>query len=51
MIVINALDNVEARKYVDSCCNKYDIPLFESGTLGTKANSQPDNTLRNCNIQ
>ena len=40
-IVINALDNVEARKYVDSCCNKYDIPLFESGTLGTKANSQP----------
>jgi len=39
-IVINALDNVEARKYVDSICNKYDKPLFESGTLGTKANTQ-----------
>ena len=23
-IVINALDNVEARKYVDKCCNKYE---------------------------
>ena len=39
-IIINALDNVEARKYVDNACNKYDKPLFESGTLGTKANTQ-----------
>ena len=39
-IVINALDNVAARQYVDSCCNKYDKPLFESGTLGTKCNTQ-----------
>lgn len=39
-IIINALDNVDARKYVDSICNKYDKPLFESGTLGTKANTQ-----------
>lgn len=38
--VFNALDNIEARKYVDSKCIDYDLPLFESGTLGTKANSQ-----------
>ena len=40
-IVVNALDNVEARKYVDSRCSFYRKPLFESGTLGTKANVQP----------
>ena len=40
-IIINALDNVEARKYVDSRCSFYRKPLFESGTLGTKANVQP----------
>jgi ubiquitin-activating enzyme E1 len=39
-LVVNALDNVEARKYVDSQCVKYKIPLLDSGTLGTKANSQ-----------
>ena len=39
-LVVNALDNVEARKYVDSMCVKYDKPLFESGTLGTKGNTQ-----------
>lgn len=39
-IVVNALDNVAARKYVDSMCNRYDKPLFESGTLGTKCNTQ-----------
>lgn len=38
--VVNALDNIEARKYVDSKCIDYDLPLFEAGTLGTKANSQ-----------
>lgn len=38
--VFNALDNIEARKYVDSKCIDFDLPLFESGTLGTKANSQ-----------
>ena len=26
-IVVNALDNVAARKYVDSMCNRYDKPL------------------------
>ncbi|KAH3732728.1 Ubiquitin activating enzyme [Pelomyxa schiedti] len=38
--VCNALDNVMARKYVDSRCVLYERPLLESGTLGTKANSE-----------
>ena len=39
-IVINAVDNVHARLYVDSRCVFYGKPLLESGTLGTKCNSQ-----------
>lgn len=39
-IVVNALDNVQARMYVDSRCVWFAKPLLESGTLGTKANSQ-----------
>ena len=39
-IVINAVDNVHARLYVDSRCVFYGRPLLESGTLGTKCNSQ-----------
>ena len=39
-IIINALDNVKARQYVDSKCVLYKKPLFESGTLGTKCNGQ-----------
>jgi len=35
----NALDNVIARKYTDRCCLWYGLPLLESGTLGTKSNS------------
>lgn len=38
--MINALDNVIARKYVDSKCVRYCKPLLESGTLGTKCNVQ-----------
>jgi len=38
--VINALDNIQARLYVDSRCVWYEKPLLESGTLGTKANMQ-----------
>ena len=38
--VANALDNVEARRYVDSLCVTYEKPLLESGTLGTKGNTQ-----------
>lgn len=40
-IVFNALDNVAARLYVDSQIVKFQKPLFESGTLGTKGNTQP----------
>ncbi len=36
--VTNALDNLEARKYVDSRCVLYGKALLESGTLGTMAN-------------
>lgn len=38
--VVNAVDNVKARHYVDGRCVWYEKPLLESGTLGTKANSQ-----------
>jgi ubiquitin-activating enzyme E1 len=38
--VTNALDNVQARLYTDSKCVYYRKALFESGTLGTMANSQ-----------
>lgn len=38
--VTNAVDNVNARLYVDSRCVWYEKPLLESGTLGTKANVQ-----------
>jgi ubiquitin-activating enzyme E1 len=38
--VCNALDNVEARMYMDSQCIFYKKPLLESGTLGTKGNTQ-----------
>jgi len=36
---VNAVDNINARLYVDSRCVWYQKPLLESGTLGTKANS------------
>ncbi|KPI38428.1 Ubiquitin-activating enzyme E1 1 [Cyphellophora attinorum] len=39
-IVTNALDNVEARTYVDRKCVFHLKPLLESGTLGTKGNTQ-----------
>lgn len=39
-LVTNALDNVEARTYVDRRCIFYKKPLLESGTLGTKGNTQ-----------
>ena len=38
--VVNALDNVEARTYVDRRCVFFRKPLLESGTLGTKGNTQ-----------
>lgn len=39
-VVTNALDNVEARTYVDRRCVFFKKPLLESGTLGTKGNTQ-----------
>lgn len=38
--VCNALDNVEARLYMDGQCVFYRKSLLESGTLGTKGNTQ-----------
>lgn len=38
--IVNAVDNIKARLYVDSRCVWYCKPLLESGTLGTKANQQ-----------
>jgi ubiquitin-activating enzyme E1 len=38
--VVNALDNVKARQYVDARCVFFGKALFESGTMGTKCNVQ-----------
>ena len=38
--IINAVDNIEARKYIARQCLIYKKILIDSGTLGTKANSQ-----------
>jgi len=38
--ICTALDNVEARLYVDAKCLFYRLPMLESGTLGTKGNTQ-----------
>ena len=38
--VCNALDNVDARLYMDQRCLFYQLPMLESGTLGTKGNTQ-----------
>jgi ubiquitin-activating enzyme E1 len=38
--VTNALDNVEARLFMDNLCIDNQKPLLESGTLGTKGNVQ-----------
>ncbi|KAF9534922.1 ubiquitin activating enzyme [Crepidotus variabilis] len=38
--VTNALDNVQARLYMDQRCVFFRKPLLESGTLGTKGNTQ-----------
>ena len=36
----NALDNVQARRYVDMRCVNAKVPLLESGTLGPKGHVQ-----------
>ncbi len=39
-VVITALDNVEARKYVDEKCVFHSRPLLDSGTMGAKGSVQ-----------
>ncbi|KAL7136175.1 hypothetical protein ABFS83_10G012100 [Erythranthe nasuta] len=39
-VVINALDNVNARLYIDQRCLYFQRALLESGTLGAKCNTQ-----------
>ena len=39
-LVVNALDNIPARNYVDAQCVWYGLPLLESGTTGTLCNTQ-----------
>ena len=38
--IINAVDNIQARKYIDNQCTTYGKCLIDSGTLGTKAHVQ-----------
>lgn len=33
-VVINALDNVEARKHVNTMCIQANVPMLETGTAG-----------------
>ena len=39
-LVIGAVDNIKARMYIDSKCVWHHKPFLDSGTLGTKANTQ-----------
>lgn len=39
-IYLNALDNVDARTYMDTQAIKYSKPLIDSGTMGSKGNIQ-----------
>ena len=39
--IFNALDNIDARRFMDNQCFNHNLPLFESGTMGIKGNTQP----------
>ncbi|XP_047140084.1 ubiquitin-like modifier-activating enzyme 6 isoform X2 [Hydra vulgaris] len=39
-IIINALDNIETRRYIDGRCVSNTRPLIETGTMGTKGHVQ-----------
>eukprot|EP01036_Dinobryon_divergens_P032035 gene32035-41543_t len=39
-VVVTALDNVDARRYVDEMCVTHGRWMLDSGTLGTKGNTQ-----------
>ncbi|KAF1956337.1 hypothetical protein CC80DRAFT_413523 [Byssothecium circinans] len=40
-VVFNALDNLDARRHVNSMCLAADVPLIESGTTGFAGQVQP----------
>ena len=47
-IIISAVDNLSARKYIDNQCTFYNKIFIDSGTQGTKANSDiyyPNKTI------
>lgn len=47
-LIISAVDNISARKYIDSLCTFYNKIFIDAGTEGTKANSDiyyPDKTI------
>ena len=47
-LIISAVDNITARKYIDNLCTFYNKMFIDSGTEGTKANSDiyyPDKTI------
>jgi len=47
-IILGALDNHEARLFIDKMAVKFEKPLFESGTQGTKCHTQtiiPNKTI------
>ena len=55
-IIISAVDNIKARKYLDKKCTFYNKIFIDSGTKGTSANSDiyyPDKTIcfNDLNIQ
>ncbi|KAJ7398933.1 Ubiquitin-like modifier-activating enzyme 6 [Pitangus sulphuratus] len=39
-VIVTALDNVEARRYIDSRCVANLRPLIDSGTMGTKGHTE-----------
>lgn len=39
-VVVNAVDNIKARLFIDSKCVWHKKPMLDSGTLGTKAHTQ-----------
>ncbi|XP_062987473.1 ubiquitin-like modifier-activating enzyme 6 [Elgaria multicarinata webbii] len=39
-VIVTALDNVEARRYIDSRCLASLRPLLDSGTMGTKGHTE-----------
>ena len=39
-VIVNALDNVKARVFIDGKCVQSRVPLIDSGTLGPKGHVQ-----------